>query len=55
VSGEIWSDEFLQNIVNCQACEEVPMHVAAIRAASGERFIADHQTQMLHIAQALNP
>ena len=29
------------------------MHVAAIRAASGERFFADHQTQMLHIAESI--
>jgi hypothetical protein len=34
VSGEVWLGEFLQNTVNCQAYEEVPMHVAAIQAAS---------------------
>ena len=30
------------------------MHVGTIQEAGGERFFADHQTQMLHIAQALN-
>jgi hypothetical protein len=49
VSGEVWSKKFLQNTVDCQAYEEVPIHVAALSKNSDESLLQTEALFVMHI------